>query len=312
MDKQTAQAKIEKHKPSNKFNNLEPGKIIQFQRTGPQPETKKDMPETWICQRCSQAVSAYSYGWIRARDEKGEVIWEQRTLRNGERGTRPKEIPCPTCSPDAIRNLEIRRHEQELDRMFGGSNIPSKMQKWTFASYPKNADMRAMRHMQIFASGEGSNGVYLYGDRGHCKTGLAVAVANDFLARHEQVLYIRALTYYRLIREQMFEREIGGQKVNVLDLSFSVKLLILDDAGAENPTPFVCSTLLELIEERRNNPDLFTIITSNKTIKQLAQGFRGTDDEDAPGYRVAERIAEDFEIIKVEGEKQRSALDLYD
>jgi DNA replication protein DnaC len=280
-------------------------------KRGAPPSTQQMAAAKPICERCKSPLDTYSYGWIKPLDEHGLPIWEQT-----ERGVRNKLIPCPVCSPPALANIAIRDRNAQLDRAFGGSNIPPKMRRWTFASFPDGGDQNAFVQMQDFAEKLGQTSVYLYGDKGKGKTGLAISAAQAFLERNESVLYMPSLELYRRIRDKMFSKEIGGYQVDVLDLAFKVDCLILDEVGVGTMTPFVAGVLLELTETRRNNSNLYTVYTSNKNPLQLAQAFsadKDNIDEDAPGFRIAERIAEDFNILEVQGTKLRqSALSLYE
>lgn len=276
------------------------------QEAAPPPQEK---PQKEQCPRCKRDIDEYFYGWLPVRDSNGFAVYEP-----GPNGyPKQKLVPCPVCSPAALQRIAIRDRNRDLDRAFGGSNIPDSFQRYTFETFPKDGDKQAKEIMENIATGKAGrlHGAYLWGDKGHCKTGLVISTANVLMSRGTEVLYMRSVEYYRRIRERMFSKEINGKVVDVLDLSFKVRCFVLDDVGAEVPTGFVCSTLLDLVEERRAANGLLTFFTSNKSIRQLALSF-GNGNEDEPGFRVAEKIAEDFQIIQVQGKKQRSALDMYE
>ena len=215
-----------------------------------------------------------------------------------------------------IVNRRRRDNERQLQKLFGGSNLPPRAieEEWCFETLPPGTDPRATHLMQSFAAGKTFRRVYLSGERGHGKTGLAVCAAREFIKRDEQVLYLSAREYFQKIRDNLFTKEMNGESVNIVALAHTVKVLILDDLGVEKPTDFVLERLYALVEERRNDLSLYTVITSNYSTEVLAQRFLFHDRplvaDDQPGFRVAERLEEDFMVIEVKGQKLRKGLDM--
>src|SRR5579859_3738289 len=234
--------------------------------TTPQPlseeeqEQEKKLSQLWTCKRCTQLAGEYQHGWIIRRKSDGDCEWEP-----GPNG-RPRQImdPCPVCSPKALANIARKKRQETLDKAFSGSNIPQRFAGWTFETYPHLSDQRAKSTMMRFVNRQlrGQNCIYLYGPKGYGKTGLAVSAAHVMMERQEQVLYMRSSDYFQRVREQKYSKVINGQSIDLMQLSWEVTLFILDEWGIEKATHETAMNFYNFIEERRNNPNLLTVITS--------------------------------------------------
>ncbi len=293
-----------KRETSNHGDNE--GKIIAF--TGITFIEEERRQQVKRCPTCNWELDSPTvHGWVRDPEQP----WG-RSLHVD--GIQSPPLPCPTCSPAA----RLARKRAKLAQAFSGANIPQRHQTWSFETFPDQGDQLAKQYMQRFAQKKGQQGAYLSGPRGHGKTGLAISAAQEFLQRGEAVFYIEASELLSLIRREEYggeealkpDRLVGGVEVRTLDLAKQVDLLVNDELNTEldKPTAFVSRTLLSILNHRRNSIGLFTIITSNQGVTEFADSF----GKDSIGYILAERVAEDFKILPVNGEKLRkSALDLY-
>jgi DNA replication protein DnaC len=102
----------------------------------------------------------------------------------------------------------------------------------------------------------------LFGNYGSGKTHLAAAIANEALRQHYQVLFAVVpdlLDHLRRTFAPNSEVEYDERFEMVRD----VRLLVLDDLGTENTTPWAREKLYQIINHRYNY-SLPTVITSNR------------------------------------------------
>lgn len=146
---------------------------------------------------------------------------------------------------------------------------------------------------------EASANVYLYGPVGAGKTGLA----------------------WSMLRHRMLEWDVAGDLVNVRDILASardyysnggddplngldrIEYLVLDDLGAERPTPWALETIATLVDRRCADIQKTTIVTSNYSPSQLIRPFDPKDP--IVGQRIVSRLLQDCTIIKVDGPDRR-------
>lgn len=102
----------------------------------------------------------------------------------------------------------------------------------------------------------------LYGGFGSGKTHLAAAVANELIARRERVLFQvvpELLDHLRGAFSPGSERRYD----ELFEAVKSVRVLILDDLGEENETPWVREKLFVVFNHRYNHR-LPTVVTTNR------------------------------------------------
>lgn len=99
----------------------------------------------------------------------------------------------------------------------------------------------------------------LLGDAGLGKTHLALAIANEVIARGYDVIYCSSAAALRRIEEERLNRELEGGTLESLK---KCSLLIFDDLGAEYVNQYTLSVLYDLINSRRGARRL-TVYTTN-------------------------------------------------
>ena len=133
------------------------------------------------------------------------------------------------------------------------------------------------------------------GNRGAGKTHLAVAIANEILERGERVFFafVPALLDH-LRRSFSADSTIGFY--DVFDQILNAPLLILDDLGAENNTPWAEEKLYQIVVHR-HEARLPTVITTCSSVMELEASKPGIASRlmdgtvvdcitiDAPSYR---------------------------
>lgn len=112
----------------------------------------------------------------------------------------------------------------------------------------------------------------LEGTYGSGKTHLAAAVANARLSKGDHVLFITAPDLLDHLRSAYAPNSESGYD-DLFDRVRNVALLILDDLGVENPSPWAQEKLFQLLNHRYSN-QLATIITTNNDVDRLDPRIR--------------------------------------
>ncbi|MGI6225209.1 MAG: ATP-binding protein [Peptococcales bacterium] len=216
------------------------------------------------------------------------------------------EWDCPKCQDRGFITPGVLCEcfqKDKLDAIFRQSGISGNMETKTFDNFDVSfyQDVKGMgqkvERCRDFAlkvvNEERQNNLFFTGAVGRGKTHLSLAIANHVLQLGGTVIYKRIDDLLDIIREYKFNRESDNVD-NSIQLSYlkKVDLLIIDDLGAENVTPFAQNQIRILIEDR-NNFNKPWIINSNLNINEL---------QDYYGQRVTDRIIEKADIFSFESE----------
>ncbi|MBQ5316771.1 MAG: ATP-binding protein [Oscillospiraceae bacterium] len=115
-----------------------------------------------------------------------------------------------------------------------------------------------------------SQSLLMIGNPGLGKTHLSVSIAKEVINLGHSVIYGSVVDRLRDIEREHFGR--AEEDRNVLDLLLETDLLVLDDLGSEQRTPFYESTLYNIINTRINTSRP-TIISTNLTWEELSQMY---------------------------------------
>lgn len=232
------------------------------------------------CPTCKMDITSETmHGWVRDRNFGIETHWKQIIL------------PCPTCSDQAI----ARQMQEQINRLLGASRLPIYAQGWNFATTPGEVDKLALTACAKFANEQSRvpvHGLFIFGDPGVGKTGLAISIMQAVMERGIDALFIRSLDLMNRLRASIAEGTHDGDEL--LDLVKRVRWLVLDDLATERPTPYVLEQLYAVIEERRAS-GLYTVITSNYSLRDLEAHWRPLETKPGAfhaGKRITERINE--------------------
>ena len=193
-------------------------------------------------------------------------------------------IECPNCA----QLLAQRR----LERFW--QSMPDSYRRFSLEAYPRHdpAQRRSLALVRDWlAAPEGLDGamwLYLWGETGRGKTGLAVAAAS---ARGGSALFV-TVPDLLLRLAGTYDREAGERdqprELQLLEQLWSVPTLILDDIGAESPTPWAAQRIYQVVNARSMERRLVTIVTSNLSTNRLAAHLNKANPEH--GARTVSRI----------------------
>ena len=148
-------------------------------------------------------------------------------------------------------------------------------------------------------------GLYLYGDFGVGKSFMVAALAHDL--SEKRGVSSTLLHYPSFVIDAKNAISDGNVKTLVDELKLS-EVLILDDIGAEQSTPWVRDEILQVILQYRMQEDLPTFFTSNFDFEDLEKHFakvKQGPDEIWEARRVMERIRYLAEETRLEGVNRR-------
>lgn len=191
------------------------------------------------------------------------------------------------------------RYEQEanIGRIWGGAGIPERYRDFSIDTFPQSPENHnAIKAIKRWIDGD--RWLYLHGDYGIGKTGLAIGILRELAARGNSVLFQTVpelLDRIRATYSQSGDLREGASESEVMESIKNVDVLVLDDLGTENVRPWVIEKMFIIINHRYNR-NLRTIITSNIDLDQLA---------DRIGDRIAWRIAESSVVYKLKGPNLR-------
>ena len=188
-------------------------------------------------------------------------------------------------------------------------NFPSSLKNVSFLDVYRDDVQRltVLNRMIEFVNDYPNNlkGLYLYGDFGVGKSFMVAALAHDL--SEKRGVSSTLLHYPSFVIDAKNAIGDGNVKTLVDEIKLS-EVLILDDIGAEQSTPWVRDEILQVILQYRMQEDLPTFFTSNFNFEELelhfAKGKHG-NDETWEARRVMERIRYLAEETRLEGVNRR-------
>ena len=188
---------------------------------------------------------------------------------------------------ELLKYRDCRLESYGLDRPI---EKPLSWGGYTLSVADQRAALRSAHQVASDYVAQPSGWLYLYGPTGSGKTRLAACIANELAARGLRTTYSSVPGLIAYIQAGFepgadvpaYRRRLALQRVPVL---------VLDDLGTENVTPFSAAELGDLINQRYNR-ELPTVFTSNDWFDTLP-------------VRIADRIAELAQIVYVLVESYR-------
>jgi hypothetical protein len=135
-------------------------------------------------------------------------------------------------------------------------------------------------------------GLFVHGPVGVGKTFRAVAVAAECSLFSMSICYSNTEDYITSCQKSFQNKESPS---DVRDELLADDLLVLDDLGAQRLTDFGLAQVDALIDKAYRNERPILIVTSNKSLNELA--------DEVP--RTADRIAELCDVVKLDGATRR-------
>lgn len=150
--------------------------------------------------------------------------------------------------------------------------------------------------IEEYRNGKKPKGVYLHGSFGTGKTYLVAALFNELAHNDIKSAIVYVPEFLRLLKAS-FQTDYGEK----YDYIKTVPLLLLDDIGAENLTPWARDEIIGTLLQYRMEENLPTFFTSNLNKEQLEEHFSTTNSgvEKLKARRIIERITfitNDFEL----------------
>ncbi|NLN20762.1 MAG: ATP-binding protein [Syntrophomonadaceae bacterium] len=200
-----------------------------------------------------------------------------------------KEPSCKLCHDRGIILIDGERarvcncvKQKHLEQLYHYANITPEIKNCTFEAFQleyyqgehRERAARVLAGARQFAYNYLTNsnipGILLTGDVGSGKTFLAGAIANFLLKQGIQTLFLVVPDFLDELRATYHK---GGEETDINEISLlngarQVEVLILDDLGAHNYTPWTCNKLYSLLNYRMNY-HLPVIITTNLDLLEI-------------------------------------------
>lgn len=151
--------------------------------------------------------------------------------------------------------------QRRTERVFAMSQVPLMMRCWTLQSFADRAQQHQLAADIRAAWDTTDRWLLLTGPVGVGKTGIAVSLLNEHLARGDGGLYVVAPTLLERIRST-YDADEKISESTVMSALTQTPLLLLDDLGKVKLTEWGQEKLYTLISERYG-AQRRTIVTSN-------------------------------------------------
>jgi DNA replication protein DnaC len=211
------------------------------------------------------------------------------TNKNSDGATQPNtpKFDCPICQDAGWVRFEAEPGDPKFGMLFPCICTTERQQEKRSRELNSLSNMESLRHLTFESFDSTQRGtesafrtareyarttdgwLVLHGGVGVGKTHLAAAIANAYASRHMQ-----ATVYFRVVPDLLdqlratFDPDTGVAYDERFQQIRNANLLILDDVGTENSTPWASEKLFQLINHRYNE-QLPTVITSNARLDRI-------------------------------------------
>lgn len=203
----------------------------------------------------------------------------------------PPNSLCSTCAKQRENHERILKEQQTVDEAFRTSRMSLRFKERTFENFIPETNTKTAYEIALSYHAQKS-GLLFIGACGVGKTHLAAAIANRQIFK-TPTLFISCPDFLMELRSEISRKK--NEQRYLFELAKKVRLLILDDIGAEKSTEWVHETLFVLINYRYEQM-LPTIFTTNCSLEEL---------EEKLGKRITSRIIEMCRCIQMGGEDWR-------
>ncbi len=244
--------------------------------------------------------------------------------KNGTNGqiriTRRETVQCPICQDAGYLRAEVpvghpsfgrlfaceckrhdqdERHAEELRRL---SNLDAFVEQ-TFDDFDLSIDgvTEAHRAALDFADEPAHRWLFLSGPCGVGKTHLAVAIAKHAMRWHQMQVYFAVVPDLLDHLRATFDPRSGTAYDERFSLIRSAQLLVLDDLGTENATPWAKEKLYQIINYRYSE-QMPTVITSNADQRKVDDRIMSRILD----HRLTQYVEIDAEDFRRPGEPRRA------
>ena len=167
--------------------------------------------------------------------------------------------------------LRPEQIQERIHAQLVQARIPPQYRACAFQTLDPALDPEAFQTCQAYAEQgayQGAKGLLLLGTPGNGKTSMAVAVLRRIVEQTQGRYSVRFWNVATgLAQARQAIQEDGPQTDPILDLTYN-RLLLIDDLGKQQMTPWVKEQLYTVIENM-DTPDKGVVITTNQTPAQL-------------------------------------------
>ena len=202
-----------------------------------------------------------------------------------------RPCPCRATLKKEQKVLPIPHLQKMLFSNFDFKLYPehTKPENWgkSYRQIAKMAYEEACIFTNSLIKGINRPGLIFEGDVGSGKTFLAAAIANELIAMEIDVEFIVVPEFLDTLRQSMHSD--SNEDTTLIRRTKTAAVLILDDMGAHNFSPWVQNILFTIINYRLNH-QLPIIVTTNLNADEL---------EETLGERIASRLMETGTNVKL-------------
>ncbi|EJL41662.1 primosomal protein DnaI [Brevibacillus agri] len=209
------------------------------------------------------------------------------------------------CSKQLAHEEEVRRR-----RLMRSYYVSEETMNASFESMVIDADNlasveAAIQFCEKVGTGERVKGLYFHGPFGVGKSYIMGAIGRELSERNVASLLVYVPDFIREMKDSISDQSYAGK----LELLKEVPVLILDDIGAENLTPWVRDEILGVILNQRANNHLPTLFTSNYSLEELQEHLsisNGNRIEQTKAARIMERIRHFVDVYEIRRQNHRA------
>ena len=211
----------------------------------------------------------------------------------GYRYTPIVEGKCITFSYDACPKMNQKIKEEAYKENLSLFEMSEDIKEASFKNIYKDDKARVpiikyfKEFMEQYSKGEKPKGLYLNGSFGSGKTYIIASLFNEMAKKGTRSIMIYYPEFLRSLKSS-FQTDYEEK----MEQTKKIPLLLLDDIGAENVTPWARDEVLGIIVQYRMENHLPTFFTSNLTLEELEKALAITTSgvEKVKSRRIIERI----------------------